>query len=137
MYLGRFDEEMVIFFTIVFCFVLLIVRMSIKAKERKDRLDLVHKALDHPSLDEQTRQRIVEALAPRSKWSLAENPDARNVFLRNPVFSLAWIGLFFGVGMILIGDRETVPPGIVIAIVSFAVVTIPFALRELESRKHA
>jgi hypothetical protein len=50
-------------------------------------------------------------------------------------FSLGWLGLFAGGGLALLGNGPSAPTaGLVTLVASFAVLTLPMALRELTRR---
>jgi hypothetical protein len=126
--LGLRDDGFFIFFGLVFSFVALIVSMNLRHKERKERMALARRALEQGNLDDATRQHLLQAVPPHAR---------RGYLLRNPVFTIGWLGLFLGGGLLMTGERDTFEAGIVVALVSFGIVTMPFALRELEGRKHA
>lgn len=101
--------------------VVLLVAIVSSARTRRRRLDLLQEALRNPSLSPQAQVELVRALqsnAPR-RW----------------MFSLGWLGLFAGIGWLCAdphGDGLTT--AIVLTVASFAFVTLPIALRELDAR---
>ena len=115
---------------IVFGFVYLIVRISAHEKDQRRRIELVERALDSGAIDAQTKRELVETVA-----------NARAKAGPGAVFSLGWVGLFAGLGMIGTGlalePYDWWPAGIMTTAISFGVLSIPLAARELQSRKHA
>ena len=47
---------------------------------------------------------------------------------------IGWIGIFLGIGMLFSGERDAIRIGVPLACVSFGVLTLPFAFRELDRR---
>ncbi len=43
--------------------------------------------------------------------------------------------MFVGIGMMLVGEPDIFAGGVITALVSFGVVTVPLALREVEARR--
>ena len=74
----------------------------------------------------------------RIEW-LAQG--CRNVWSasREALFVVAWLGLFGGIAMLAVGigfDEEEVGyAGVITALISFGVVTVPMARREAERRR--
>lgn len=90
------------------------------------RLDLIEKALQSGQLDPDMRRELVRALRPRaSGWT-------------NLVFGAGWLGIFgFGTMLALDPPRQEFFIALFGLVMSFGVVTLPLALREVEARRSA
>ena len=113
---------------IVFFFVYLMTRVSSREKVQKARLELVERALESGAIDESTKRELLEAVT-RKPQSLA-----------HPLVLLGWIGLFAGIGMIVLASMDDAylwKPAILTTAISFGVLSLPIASRELQSRRHA
>ena len=106
------------------------------------RLDLLERALQHPSLDEATRAELLQVLAnPRGQ---AHEPSARPPRKLGDWWHLIWYGsawiLFVVGGCMLAAHALSLTPGLDVrtflpmTITGFAMLTLPLALRELRVR---
>jgi hypothetical protein len=105
---------------LLLCVAVLVAIVS-RARNQRRHLDLLQEALRNPALTPQAQVEIVRLLQPRSP--------------RRWMFSLGWFGLFGGIGWLCSdppGDKLTA--AIVLTVLSFALITLPLALRELEAR---
>ncbi len=121
----RDDEAVVIVLTTGFSAIALLALIRAWAKSRTERVALLRQALEHPALDDETKRQLIVTLAGH-RWSGLFHPKA--------LVALAWIGIFIGIGCLVSGDRDAEAAGPIIALISFGVLTVPFALRELEAR---
>jgi hypothetical protein len=100
---------------------MVLVAMYHKARERSRRLDLIEAALRNPSLTPEAQRELVQSL---------RRPGTRAPFV------LGWFGLFGGISWLCCKPRgDEFTTAIVITVLAAALVTLPFALRELEARK--
>lgn len=101
--------------------VVLLVAIVSGARTRRRRLELLQEALRNPSLSPQAQVELVRALQSNTK--------------RRWMFSLGWLGLFAGIGWLCTDPHgERLTAAIVLTVASFAFVTLPIALRELDAR---
>ena len=125
--MSRGGEMTVWIVAIVFGFVYMVTRISAKEKAERRRLDLIERALDSGAIDEATQRELVASVVKR--------PTQRMPWL----FVAGWIGLFVGVGLIVVGSMShrmdyMLPQAIMVVTVSFAVLSLPIAAREFTSR---
>ncbi len=125
---ARGPDTAVAIVAIVFVFVYLILRIATREREQKRRLDLVAQALQAGQLDERLRHELLGAVA-------APGP-------KTPIWVvLGWLGLFAGIGLLIVAattnERDMWPAGIMVTAVSFAVLSLPIAAREMQGRKTA
>jgi hypothetical protein len=126
--------------------VALLVATSRSRSLQNRRLDVLERALAHPQLDSPTREELLRLLA-RDGVGLF---GAVSRLLRNPQFwRVIWYGaawLMFVVGGCMFGARVLSPslmPGssvsdfLQVAIIGFAMLSLPLALQELSRRHHA
>lgn len=101
--------------------VVTILAMVQRAGERKRRLDLIESALRNPSMSPEAQRDLVRALQP-PKWRVP--------------FAIGWFGLFGGIAWMSCDPRgDAMVMAIVVTVMSFALLTLPFALRELDARR--
>jgi len=100
--------------------VLSLIWMLQRGRERRRRFDLLDTALRNPNLTAEVQRDLARSLhAPR---------------MRVP-FVIGWFGLFAGIGWLCTsprGDEEVL--AWLATLGAFALLTLPFALRELETR---
>lgn len=127
---------------LVLGFSLTVILIGIRAKQKGDRMRLMEKTLQAGSLDDETRSVLLDRLSGRDK----QRPEwvstlyQHLLFLsRHAVFVVGWIGLFIGIAMLVVGmgfgPGEMGYAGVFTALVSFGIVTVPLALREVERRR--
>ena len=132
------EEE---FFTMmmVFAFVILIIGMSIFSKHKQARFKLIERALQAESLDDTTRKQLIDGLTG-SGW-MSTLQQQLTFLARNGIFVVGWLGIFAGLGMaawgVADGDEDILGGGLLMSFLSFGVVTVPLALRELQARNRA
>ena len=118
----------------VFVFSLVKGFMDQRAKAQSDRVQLLEEALKNPAIDRGTIETLAYQLTGAHKR--AHQRGGRLLAL---VLALGWLALFTGSGIWVlgevVGERDAVAGGIITSIVGFGLVTYPFALRELESRR--
>jgi hypothetical protein len=117
--------------------VLGIVYLSLneRTRRREKELEAIHTALrqlgESPNPDK-------EAIARLTRHITGENAGVRQGSGRH-LLAIGWITMFSGIGAMFfgegVGDSEVTYGGLVAAIVGLALVTYPFALREMESRQ--
>ncbi len=127
------------FFTmmLVFTFVLLIIGLATWSKHRQARYKLIEKALQAGNLDDATRKQLIDGLTATGWMSTLQQ---QLVFLaRNGIFVVGWMGIVAGLGMAAWGgadgDEDILGVGLLMSFISFGVVTVPLALRELQARR--
>lgn len=91
------------------------------------RCQLLEQALEHPSLDGETKRELVAQLTKTGVLRGIVNPRL--------LAGAGWIGVFVGLGCLTSGERGGEEVGPIIALVSFGVLSTPFALRELDARR--
>ncbi len=127
---------------LVFGFVLVVIVLGTRAKQKSERMRLMEKALQASSLDDETRRVLLDQLSGRNQqrpeW-LATLSQHLAFLSRNAFFVVGWIGLFTGIALWVVGmgfgPEEMGFAGVITALVSFGVVTVPMALREVERRR--
>lgn len=119
----------------IFVFVLIRGVLEQRASERADRLRMLEEALKNPNVDRTTLTTLAHQLTG------TRPPTERNRRGMAWLLALGWLTLFSGLGILLlgemIGDRTVSASGGLVALIGFGLVTYPFALRELESRRPA
>ncbi len=119
----------------IFAFVLVRGVLEQRAKERGDRLRMLEQALQNQNLDRATLAALAQQLTG------AKPPAERGRRTLAVLLAIGWLMLFSGLGVLVLGmmthSADASSAGIVTSLVGFGCVTYPFALRELESRRHA
>ena len=124
---------------IIFGFIAAMTVFQNRAKERRDRLKVLEEAIRSGNLDPAMKQELVGELTGR-KPGQASGPQPapsaeRHGTLARIAFAGGWLGLFLGIGLIAMDDRDGYEAGVVIAAISFAFVTLPIAIKELERER--
>jgi hypothetical protein len=119
---------------IVLVFVYAISRLSFRHKETERRLQLLEEAIRHGLIDREDKQQVLDALRASAPDAHARGHAALG---GKPLMMLAWIGLFVGLVLLLSGDRDAFQAGLIVIGVSFGVLSLPIAMRELETRRTA
>ncbi len=134
-----FAEEEFFTMMMVFTFVLLIIGMSIFSKHKQARFKLIERALQAESLDDTTRKQLIDGLTATG-W-LSTLQQQLTFLARNGIFVIGWLGIFTGLGMAAWGgadgDGDILGGGLLMSFISFGIVTVPLALRELQARNRA
>lgn len=117
-------EEFFVFVGFVLALVCGLAGVQMWLKHRQERLRVLDETLKSGDLDPDTKRQIVQSLQGGFP-------------IRTILFSIGWIAIFLGVGLIAADDRDAFYAGIVIAPIGFGIVTLPLALREIEARKGA
>ena len=100
---------------------IVVVNTVLRARERARRLELIEAALRNRSLLPETQRQLIEPLKPQ--------PSRR-------LFVVGWLGAFAGVGMLCLGlEGFALWLAVNITALSFALITLPLALREVEARR--
>jgi len=119
---------------VVFTFALLKSWMDSGIKARTERVKLLEVALKNPAIDRAT----VESLTYQLTGNRSPRHGGSNKLMA-AVLGLGWLGLFTGIGIWVLGEmineQNAIAGGIITTIASFGLVTYPFALRELETRR--
>jgi hypothetical protein len=104
-----------------------------QAKEREQRLQALEKALANPSIDRATLQQLAQQLTG------AKAPKASSSTGLAWLLAIGWITLFTGAGVwslgYMLGEDDALAGGVVVMLIGFGLVTYPFALRDMESRR--
>lgn len=123
---------------VIFLFVAVMIYLQHRAKERQERMRILEEALRSGQLDEVTKAELVSELTGRrpqrtpasaAPWSMSGGARL--------LVGIGWIGMFVGVGMLLMGDRDAEEAGPVVALGSFALLSLPIAVREYERDRGA
>lgn len=133
-YPGPSSTEMVLVLTcVVAAAVVALAAIWAISRNRARRLGVLERALDNDTVDSDTKQELLGRLnAPGflvRLWAGGHN-------LMRLLVILGWLGLFYGLGLMLftsVGLAQEI--GGMTALVSFAVLTVPFALRELNGKR--
>jgi len=102
----------------------LLALIIVLSRGRSRRLQVMQKALESNALDAESKQLLTEALTGGG--------PARALRRAKAVATIGWLGLFLGIGMLASGERDFEEGGLPVALLSFGVLTLPFAMRELE-----
>ena len=129
--------ELGIILAVIFGFVLVRTGIEQKAKEREQKLEALQKALQNPSLDRATITSLTHQLAGAKPPKEARGAGRAMAWL----LAFGWLTLFSGLGIWVLGEvtvcRDVSAAGLLVSLIGFGLVTYPFALRELESRRQA
>lgn len=92
-----------------------------RSRERNRRLELLEAALRNPSLSTETQRQLIQSLKPQpARWP----------------FVVGWLGAAAGIGMLCMDLRGfELWVAVNVTAISFGLVTLPLALRELEARR--
>ncbi len=137
MFIARSGMEISIL-ALIFFFVVFMTAMQGRAKERRERLRIIEEAIRSGKLEPHAQDELVQELTGRRVRRTHEPQKAWNPgrFL----FGLGWLGLFVGVGVLIvggvIGEDEALAAGGVISAISFGVMSLPMAMRELDRKEH-
>ena len=105
----------------------LVLKSSGRGKERQKRLEILEEALRSGDMDPQLRREVVGVL---------KSEQSRGFSWMHVSFSLGWIGLFVGGGLLFMGhSRAHELGGWLTLLASLAIVTLPLAIKELEARR--
>lgn len=103
-------------------------------RERHEKLRVLEEALKNPALDRTVVDSLVVNLNQREDGWLGPNGRLMGIWL-----GIGWLTLFAGVGCLVAGglmdDEDVMAGGVVAAVIGFGLVTYPFAVRELETRR--
>lgn len=117
----------------IFLFVLASTALSNRQKERNNRLHLLEQAMANPNLDRATLTALAQQLTG------AKPPGERARRGMAVLLAIGWVTLFSGLGVLAMGmilhSGDASSGGILTSLIGFGLVTYPFALRELESRR--
>lgn len=123
--MSRSAEFPLLVVAIVFVYVFLVYQTKHRHRDRERRIELVERALESGAIDDTTKRELVAAVVGGSTSGM------------HPLLAVGWIGLFAGLGMIglAFGDYPMWRPGIMTTAISFGVVSLPLASRELNQRR--
>lgn len=106
-----------------------------RANARAENVRLLEEALRSPTIDRATLESLTYQLTGHRPIAARTGPGRMMALL----LAIGWLGLFTGLGLWLAGamtnQRDMSIGGMVTSIIGFGVVTYPFALRELETRR--
>ena len=137
------------FVAMIFAFGLIGSLLSTRGKRRHEldklRLDVLQQSLQHQAIDQATRTELLRVLQrdhedARRPWT--ERLGRLAGALRILWFGVSWALFIVATGMLIAGELRFlrgvyVPMVLPLAIVGFAMVTMPFAWRELTARHNA
>lgn len=119
----------------IFAFILVRNFLDQRSSERSERMRMLEKALANPNVDRATLTALAQQLTG------AKPPNERGRRGVAALLAIGWLTLFSGLGVVVLGimtnGGDTSAAGVLTALVGFGLVTYPFALRELESRRQA
>jgi hypothetical protein len=120
----------------IFVFVLLKIVLDHRAQARSDNVRLLKEALKSPQVDRQILENLTFQLT--GNRPIRDQGPGKLLAL---ILAAGWMALFVGIGLWISGSMsrrtDLFGSGIIVAVIGFGLVTYPFALRELESRKQA
>lgn len=126
----NFEEMFMIVIAMVLGAALIGSAISAIAKHRGQSLSLLEEALRSQTLDAQTKQLITRALVRQPLLTRLWGGGKL-------LLAVGWVAMFMGIGFLISGERDMVEAAFPLGFIGFAMVSLPFALRELEGRKHA
>lgn len=125
---------------VIFAFVVAMTITQNRAKERRERLKVLEEAIRSGNLDPAMKQELVGELtgkrpeAPKPAPQPGSSERHHGPWARL-AFGAGWLGLFLGIGLMSMDQRDTWEAGIAITALGFAFVTLPIALREFERER--
>ena len=126
-------ESILSLVALVFLYQLSKSHLEQRSKERQQRVEALEQALANPSIDRATLQQLAQQLT----GAKAPTPPSRTGYAW--LLGIGWLTLFTGIGVwmlgMMTGNNEPQAAGVLVMLIGFALVTYPFALRELESRR--
>jgi hypothetical protein len=130
------SEETLFFMVTLFGFITVWSWIAHRARLRQKRFDVIQKAIESGNLDEATRRTEGRH---GSEWGRALGQQAA-FLMRNLLFVAGWLTMCIGAGCWVAGEmfgwgRWDIEPAVIATFVGFGLVTVPIALRELESRR--
>lgn len=117
----------------IFGFALIKSWMDGRAKAESDKVRLLEEALKNPSVDRETVERLADRLAGG-----AERARSGLGGFSRLLFSLGWLAFLGGLALRLFPpdrDPDWKMSAIWLAVIGFALLTYPFAIREVEQRR--
>lgn len=123
---------------LIFGFIVTISAISRRSKERRERLRILEEQLRAGNLDGPEKQRIIEELTGRRFPAPAGPIAPQRPFsaAARVAFGVGWMMIFLAIGLLLSGGRDETEGATIVGPLGFALVTLPIALRELESDRH-
>lgn len=121
--------------TLIFAFIVAMVLVQNRAKERRERLRVIEEAIRDGHMDPATRQDLVAELTGRRPPAPQTPANAQAGRRTRWVFGAGWLGMCLGGGLMMAGDRDAWEAGVVIIAIGFALVSLPLALREFERER--
>ncbi len=126
-------ESLISLMVLIFLFQLGKTQMEQRSKEREQRLQALEKALANPSIDRVTLQQLAQQLTGAKAPRAASNTGLAWLL------AIGWLTLFVGAGVwaigYMLGEDAALAGGVLVMLIGFGLVTYPFALREMESRR--
>ncbi len=126
--------ELLYIFVPIFVYAIAKTAIEHRTRAREQNVRLLEEALKSPHIDRPTLESLTYQLTGHRA-----RPASGSKFLAI-VLAVGWLAVFTGIAMWIAGAtmgsgyRDLIVGGIVTGVVGFALVTYPFALRELESR---
>ena len=120
---------------VIFGFIAATTIFQNRARELREKLKILEEAIRSGNLDASMKRELVGELTgrrPQQPGPGGQHAADRHGGWARLVFGIGWLGLFLGIGLIAMDDRDTWQAGIAIASISFALVTLPIALKELD-----
>lgn len=113
----------------IFVFAYVMSRLNFRMRERMQRLQVMQKALDKGVIGPTEKQVLIDGMAHEApRW------EEGALIRRYPIATVAWLGLFAGIGFLVSGERHLEEPGMILTVASFGLITLPLALREMVRR---
>jgi hypothetical protein len=129
--------ELAIILVPIFVFVLIKGIVEQRGRERTARIKMLEQALANPAVDRAT----LASLAHQLTGVRPQQPGERRSRGMALLLALGWLTLFSGLGVLVLGEMiassDVSASGVLTSMVGFGLVTYPFALRELETRRPA
>ena len=136
------EEEIFVFCVVVAAFVFSVRWVTRAWSQGRDRkFDILERALGSGQLDDTTKQVLIAELTkPGPAGRIVQSAGAVIAKLwagGRILVAVGWLGMFLGGGIALSGSYRGVEMGLPLALFSFGILTVPFAMRELEARRPA
>ena len=113
---------------LIFGFVMVMTIHQTRVRERRDKLRLLEEAIRSGHVDAATKQQLLAELTDRRG---TETRAHHGMFARL-AFAIGWIGLFLGVGLLTVPERDAAGLGWFVLASGFALITLPIAMREFD-----
>lgn len=99
-------------------------------RARTRKLRVLEQALQNGALSQEAQELLVAELTKAG-------PLGRLWAGGRLMVALGWLGMFVGISIMIVGGRGSEEVGLPMALLSFGVLTLPFALREMDHKRPA